>query len=195
MITSPNAALHADAVRTLSGWAPDDPGQQALCQAFLGFLAARPDACARSCVPGHLTASAVVVTRRCIWTPTSRSSRRSMTSASSRGVTGSCSSRTRSPRSRRTDASPPPRTSPMPACTTSDSWRSGPRPDRSSAGGGSGYAATASSRSRKVSSSISGCLTRSRRTSSTPSCATRPVTSRTGTCTSARSAGPARATW
>jgi len=61
MITSPNAAVHADAVQTLSGWAPDDPGQQALCQAFLGFLAARPDACARSCVPGHLTASAVVV--------------------------------------------------------------------------------------------------------------------------------------
>ena len=45
----------------MSGWAPDDPGQRALGQAFLGFLAARPDACARSCVPGHLTASAVVV--------------------------------------------------------------------------------------------------------------------------------------
>jgi 8-oxo-dGTP pyrophosphatase MutT (NUDIX family) len=61
MFTSPNAAVHADAVQTLSGWAPDDSGQQALRQAFLGFLAARPDACARSCVPGHLTASAVVV--------------------------------------------------------------------------------------------------------------------------------------
>ena len=42
-------------------WEPDDPGQRALRQAFLGFLAARPDACARSCVPGHLTASAVVL--------------------------------------------------------------------------------------------------------------------------------------
>ncbi|MDQ3824501.1 MAG: NUDIX hydrolase [Actinomycetota bacterium] len=61
MISSPNAAVHADAIQTLSGWTPDDPGQQALRQAFLGFLAARPDACARSCVPGHLTASAVVV--------------------------------------------------------------------------------------------------------------------------------------
>lgn len=61
MVTSPNATVHADAVRTLSSWAPDDPGQRALCQAFLGFLAARPDACARCCVPGHLTASAVVV--------------------------------------------------------------------------------------------------------------------------------------
>ncbi|MDQ3764908.1 MAG: NUDIX domain-containing protein [Actinomycetota bacterium] len=57
----PNAAVHADAVRTLSGWEPDDHGQLALRQAFLGFLAARPDACARSCVPGHLTASAVVL--------------------------------------------------------------------------------------------------------------------------------------
>lgn len=61
MIISPNATVHADAVQTLSGWAPNDPAQQALCHAFLGFLAARPDACARSCVPGHLTASAVVV--------------------------------------------------------------------------------------------------------------------------------------
>jgi 8-oxo-dGTP pyrophosphatase MutT (NUDIX family) len=61
MITTPNAAVHADAVRLLSGWAPSDPGQRALLQAFLGFLAARPDACARSCAPGHLTASAVVL--------------------------------------------------------------------------------------------------------------------------------------
>jgi 8-oxo-dGTP pyrophosphatase MutT (NUDIX family) len=61
MSTSVSVAVHADAVRMLSGWAPDDAGQRALCQAFLGFLAARPDACARSCVPGHLTASAVVL--------------------------------------------------------------------------------------------------------------------------------------
>jgi 8-oxo-dGTP pyrophosphatase MutT (NUDIX family) len=61
MVISPNAAVHADAVRILSGWTPDDPAQRALCEAFLGFLAARPDACARSCVPGHLTASAVVL--------------------------------------------------------------------------------------------------------------------------------------
>lgn len=61
MITTPNAAVHADAIRTLSGWRSDDPGQRALAQAFLGFLAARPDGCARSCVPGHLTASALVL--------------------------------------------------------------------------------------------------------------------------------------
>ena len=58
---APNAAVHADATRTLSRWQPGDPGQRALLQAFLGFLAGRPDACARSCVPGHLTASAVVL--------------------------------------------------------------------------------------------------------------------------------------
>ncbi|MGH3787654.1 MAG: NUDIX domain-containing protein [Pseudonocardiaceae bacterium] len=57
----PNAAVHTDAVQTLSTWEPSDTGQRALRHAFLGFLAARPDACARSCVPGHLTASAVVL--------------------------------------------------------------------------------------------------------------------------------------
>jgi 8-oxo-dGTP pyrophosphatase MutT (NUDIX family) len=60
-VRTPNAAAHADAVRTLSSWESSDPGQRALREAFLGFLAARPDACARSCVPGHLTASAVVL--------------------------------------------------------------------------------------------------------------------------------------
>ncbi len=58
---APNAAVHADATQTLSRWQPGDRGQRALLQAFLGFLAACPDACARSCVPGHLTASAVVL--------------------------------------------------------------------------------------------------------------------------------------
>ncbi|MGH3701496.1 MAG: NUDIX hydrolase [Pseudonocardiaceae bacterium] len=61
MIITPNVTVHADAVHTLSTWEPSDPGQRALREAFLGFLAARPDSCARSCVPGHLTASAVVL--------------------------------------------------------------------------------------------------------------------------------------
>ncbi|MBV9162099.1 MAG: NUDIX domain-containing protein [Pseudonocardiales bacterium] len=60
-MTVPNAAVHADAVQTLSNWEPGEYGQRALREAFLGFLAARPDACARSCVPGHLTASAVIL--------------------------------------------------------------------------------------------------------------------------------------
>ncbi|HWC81275.1 MAG TPA: NUDIX hydrolase [Pseudonocardiaceae bacterium] len=45
----------------MTGWQPADPGQESLRQAYLGFLAARPDACARSCAAGHLTASAVVL--------------------------------------------------------------------------------------------------------------------------------------
>ena len=58
---APNTAVHVDATQTLSRWQPNDPNQRALREAFLGFLAGRPDACARSCVPGHLTASAVVL--------------------------------------------------------------------------------------------------------------------------------------
>lgn len=53
-------SLHADAIRALAGWDAPSPSQAALAQAYLGFLAARPDATARSCSPGHLTASAMV---------------------------------------------------------------------------------------------------------------------------------------
>jgi 8-oxo-dGTP pyrophosphatase MutT (NUDIX family) len=59
---TPNtAALHEDAVAALSSWRPAAPDQRSLREAFLGFLAARPDACRRSCVPGHITASALVL--------------------------------------------------------------------------------------------------------------------------------------
>jgi 8-oxo-dGTP pyrophosphatase MutT (NUDIX family) len=54
-------AVHADALATLDRWRPTAPGQEALRQAFLGYLAGRPDACARSCASGHLTASALVL--------------------------------------------------------------------------------------------------------------------------------------
>ena len=53
--------LHADAVAVITGIDPDDCAGSAVQQAFLGFLAARSDAMWRSCVPGHLTASALVV--------------------------------------------------------------------------------------------------------------------------------------
>jgi coenzyme F420-0:L-glutamate ligase len=49
--------LHADAVEVVTAFAPDS----SVRQAFLAFLAARPDATWRSCVPGHLTASALVL--------------------------------------------------------------------------------------------------------------------------------------
>jgi 8-oxo-dGTP pyrophosphatase MutT (NUDIX family) len=54
-------SLHADATEVLSGWRPSSRAQLSLREAFLGFLAARPDACARSCEPGHITASALVL--------------------------------------------------------------------------------------------------------------------------------------
>ena len=59
--TPPEATLHADVSSVLRGWAGPDLGQSALREAFLGFLAARPDATRRACQPGHITASAVVL--------------------------------------------------------------------------------------------------------------------------------------
>nr|WP_196791772.1 NUDIX hydrolase [Motilibacter deserti] len=53
--------MHADAVAVLSGWEPPDAGQDALRRAYLDHLAAYPDGMARACLPGHLTASALVV--------------------------------------------------------------------------------------------------------------------------------------
>jgi 8-oxo-dGTP pyrophosphatase MutT (NUDIX family) len=53
--------LHGSAVDTLTGWQAPDAGQDTLRHAVLAFLAARPDACLRECVPGHITASALVV--------------------------------------------------------------------------------------------------------------------------------------
>ncbi len=54
-------SLHTDTYETLADWRPPNPAQRSLREAFLGFLAARPDACARSCEPGHITASALVL--------------------------------------------------------------------------------------------------------------------------------------
>ena len=49
--------LHLDAVEVLTSSVPDS----SVRQAFLAFLDARPDAMWRSCVPGHLIATALVV--------------------------------------------------------------------------------------------------------------------------------------
>jgi hypothetical protein len=52
----------AVAAAELGAWEPPDEAQRALKYALLAFLDARPaDACDRSCVPGHLTASALVL--------------------------------------------------------------------------------------------------------------------------------------
>lgn len=54
-------SAHADAVATLAGWGAPSAEQASLAEAYLAFLAARPDACERTCAPGHLTASALVL--------------------------------------------------------------------------------------------------------------------------------------
>lgn len=54
-------SLHADAVRVLAGWAPPDSVQIDLRAAYLDHLERHPAGLARSCVPDHLTASALVV--------------------------------------------------------------------------------------------------------------------------------------
>ncbi|NIJ13993.1 8-oxo-dGTP pyrophosphatase MutT (NUDIX family) [Saccharomonospora amisosensis] len=55
------SALHINATAALRAWRPYEAAQESLRQSYLGFLAAREDACERSCAPGHLTASAVVL--------------------------------------------------------------------------------------------------------------------------------------
>ncbi|OBH18597.1 NUDIX hydrolase [Mycobacterium sp. E3247] len=54
-------SVRDSAISLLSDWQAPDPAQDALRHAVLAFVLARPDACRRACVPGHLTASALVV--------------------------------------------------------------------------------------------------------------------------------------
>ena len=60
-MSSPTAAVHADATAVLTVWDAPDAGQAAIREALLAYLAVRDDACSRSCAAGHLTASALVV--------------------------------------------------------------------------------------------------------------------------------------
>lgn len=60
-VTAADAALHADVTAVLAAWPGPTPGQAAVREGFLGFLAARPDATRRKCAPGHITASALVL--------------------------------------------------------------------------------------------------------------------------------------
>lgn len=53
--------LRDSVVDVLRGWTPADPAQDSLRYAVLAFVLARPDACRRSCEPGHVTASALVL--------------------------------------------------------------------------------------------------------------------------------------
>jgi 8-oxo-dGTP pyrophosphatase MutT (NUDIX family) len=54
-------SLHADASTVLAHWDAPDEEQDRLRRDYLEFLAEHPDAMTRSCVPGHLTASALIL--------------------------------------------------------------------------------------------------------------------------------------
>lgn len=54
-------SLHQSAIATLSSWDAPDPGQDSVRHAVMAFLLARPDGCERACVPGHVTASTLVL--------------------------------------------------------------------------------------------------------------------------------------
>jgi 8-oxo-dGTP pyrophosphatase MutT (NUDIX family) len=54
-------SLHESVVTTLTHWEPPGSAQDSLRHAVLSFVLGRPDACRRACVPGHVTASALVL--------------------------------------------------------------------------------------------------------------------------------------
>lgn len=54
-------SLHESVIATLTSWEAPDPGQDSVRHAVLAFLLARPDSCERACVPGHITASTLVL--------------------------------------------------------------------------------------------------------------------------------------
>ncbi len=53
--------LRESTVEVLTTWVAPDPAQDTLRHAALSFVLAREDACKRECVPGHITASALVL--------------------------------------------------------------------------------------------------------------------------------------
>lgn len=53
--------LRESTIKSLTQWTAPDPAQDTLRYAVLSFVLAREDACKRECVPGHVTASALVL--------------------------------------------------------------------------------------------------------------------------------------
>ena len=53
--------MRADARAVLSSWDHPDPGQRVLRDGYIAFIDAHDDAVWRSCVDGHITASALVM--------------------------------------------------------------------------------------------------------------------------------------
>jgi 8-oxo-dGTP pyrophosphatase MutT (NUDIX family) len=54
-------------IAALSDWRAPNPAQEALREAVLAYVLARPDGCRRDCVPGHVTASVVVLDSTRSW--------------------------------------------------------------------------------------------------------------------------------
>ncbi len=54
-------SVRSSAIALLTDWQPPDRSQDSIRNAVLAFLDAREDACRRECVPGHITASALVL--------------------------------------------------------------------------------------------------------------------------------------
>lgn len=54
-------SVRESAIALLFDWQAPDPAQDSVRHAVLAFLLARDDACRRECVPGHVTASALVL--------------------------------------------------------------------------------------------------------------------------------------
>jgi 8-oxo-dGTP pyrophosphatase MutT (NUDIX family) len=53
--------LRESTLEVLTGWQAPDPAQDTLRHAVLAFVLGHQDACERTCVPGHVTASALVL--------------------------------------------------------------------------------------------------------------------------------------
>lgn len=54
-------SVRESAISLLTEWQAPDPAQDSLRHAVLAFLDARDDGCRRECVPGHVTASTLVL--------------------------------------------------------------------------------------------------------------------------------------
>jgi 8-oxo-dGTP pyrophosphatase MutT (NUDIX family) len=54
-------SLHSSTLDVLTAWHAPDPAQDTLRHAVLAFVLGHQDACRRECVPGHITASTLVL--------------------------------------------------------------------------------------------------------------------------------------
>ena len=60
-MTAPADALRDDVRSVLAAWPAPDPGQAALRDEYVAFVDQHADSVRRACVPGHITASALVL--------------------------------------------------------------------------------------------------------------------------------------